>query len=65
MVQWRRSPEDLGEWPMLSYVGNWGDGQVLTLMVNSFQMTHHLQADVSATESRLNFWNKLHIQVKN
>jgi hypothetical protein len=48
MMQGKRSPEDPVEWPSLSYAGNWDDDQVLTLMANSFQRTHHLEAEESA-----------------
>jgi hypothetical protein len=46
-VQGRRFPEDLAERLFLIYAENLGDGQVLTLMANSFQMTRHFQVDVS------------------
>jgi hypothetical protein len=46
-VQRRRSPEDPAEWLSLCYAENLGDGQVLTMTVNSFQMTRHFQVDVS------------------
>jgi hypothetical protein len=46
-VQRRRSPEDLAEGLFLCYAENLGDGQLLTMMVNSFQMTRHFQDDVS------------------
>jgi hypothetical protein len=48
MVPGKRSLEDLVEWLFLSYVEKWDDEQVLTLMVNSFQTTHHLKADMYA-----------------
>jgi hypothetical protein len=52
-VQRRRSPEDLAEWLSLSYAENLGDGQVLTMMVNSFQMTRHFQVDVSVKQRNI------------